>query len=307
MARNTYESWIPEEFDSAVIMRVNQMSGAEATFSRVAMGTDTRSIPRSAGVDVESIAKGGTYGEDSSTNDDVTLTARKFGKAIRIAEEDIDDAAADIIATKQRDWSTSYAKMIDNATMAVTAAENGTTIPFTSLYKTLRTTASGLSYTADDNYVASATGANAVTYSDLSTVLGKIETGDYFDEGNLVVLAHPYFRKAVRGVLDDQHRPIFIERTDGTPDTVFGVQVRWCLGLKTSATALASPAGNPLLAIVNRDYMRLGVRSGPESIVIDGRNGLAALTDETILKMRARRAFTVGNPHAAAIYEYVGS
>lgn len=307
MARNTYESWIPEEFDSAVIMRVNQMSGAEATFSRVTMGTDTRSIPRSAGVDVESIAKGGTYGEDASTNDDVTLTARKFGKAIRIAEEDIDDAAADIIATKQRDWATSYGKMIDNSTVAVTAAENGTTIPFTSLYKTLRTTNSGLSYTADDNYVASGTGANAVTYADLSTVLGKVETGDYFDESMLTVLAHPYFRKAMRGIVDDQHRPIFIERTDSTPDTLFGVPIRWCLGLKTSATAVPTPAGNALLTIVNRDYMRLGIRSGPESIVIDGRNGLAALTDETILKMRARRAFTVGHPNAAAIYEYKGS
>jgi len=48
-ARDTMEAWIPEEFDSQVIMRVNQISGVEALGSPVPMNSETRSVPRSAG------------------------------------------------------------------------------------------------------------------------------------------------------------------------------------------------------------------------------------------------------------------
>jgi hypothetical protein len=45
------------------------------------------------------------------------------------------------------------------------------------------------------------------------------------------------------------------------------------------------------------------VRSGPESVVIDGRDGASALTDETLLKLRARRGFQLVFPQAAAVLE----
>src|SRR5690349_16185532 len=64
-ARDTMEAWIPEEFDSQVIMRVNQISGVEALGSPVPMNSETRSVPRSAGVGVSLVAKGGTYNEDT--------------------------------------------------------------------------------------------------------------------------------------------------------------------------------------------------------------------------------------------------
>ena len=64
---------------------------------------------------------------------------------------------------------------------------------------------------------------------------------------------------------------------------------------------LQSPGGLPLLFVVNADYLRLGVRSGPESVFIDGRAGLGALTDESILKLRSRRGFAVGHESAAAV------
>src|SRR5262245_56869365 len=122
MARNVYDDWIPEEMDSDVVQRVNQVSVVENWASRAPMNSDTKQVPRSAGVDVEFIAKGGTYGEDTSSNTDVTLIARKFGKAIRVAEEDIDDTLPALIAAKQRDWATSYAKALDNACLGTTAA-----------------------------------------------------------------------------------------------------------------------------------------------------------------------------------------
>lgn len=298
MARNTFEAWIPEEDSSEVIMRVNQVSAVEALASPEPMKSNTKSIPRSAGVGVGVVDKGSAYGEDTSTNDDIVLTAKKLGKAIRIAEEDIDDSLADILATKMKDWATSYAKLIDNATLAVTAAV-GTGVPFESVYYTLSQTSAGLGYNANDNITL--TGSGGVKYDNLSSTLGDLESGDYFDPSSVVVIAHPSFRAKFRGVKDDQGLPIFVQGLAGTPDTLFTHPVRWSLGAKTSPTATDAPGGNPILVIVNRDYLRLGRRSGPESVFIDGRDGVSALTDESILKMRARRGFALGHPRAASI------
>ncbi|WP_354643866.1 phage major capsid protein [Kitasatospora camelliae] len=299
MARNTYEAWIPEEWDSAVITRINQISAVEAKASRVPMGSDTRHHPRSAGMGVDVVDKGGTYGEDTSTNDDVTLTAKKFGKAVRVAEEDINDSVASILATKMKDWGVSYAKIIDNACLAVTAAP-GTGVPFTSLYSLLHTTDATLGYTADTNITVAAT-AGSPTYAEFSTSLGNLEAGDYFDPATTVAIAHPSFRKYLRGVVDTTNEPIFIQGLAGTPDTIFGVPITWSLGARTSPTATAAPTGRPLMCFVSTDLMLLGIRSGPESVFIDGRDGLSALTDESILKMRARRGWAYGHPAGAAI------
>lgn len=300
MARNTYEAWIPEEDSSEVIQRVNQMSAVEAVASPEPMSSNTKSIPRSAGVGVAVVDKGGAYSEDVSTNDDVVLTAKKLGKAIRIAEEDIDDSLANIISTKQRDWATSYAKLLDNATLAVSATA-GAGVPFNSVYYTLTQADSGLGYGANDNITVA---SSAVTYDDLSAVLSDVEGGDYFDLSRMVVIAHPSFRGTLRTIKDDDNQPIFVRGQQGdagSPDTLFDLPIRWSLGAKVSATATDSPAGKPLLIVANADFLRLGRRSGPESIFIDGRDGLSALTDESILKMRARRAFALGHPKAAAV------
>lgn len=301
MARNTLEAWIPEEYEtSRVIQGINQISAVEALASRITMGSDTKHVPRTAGMGVDVVAKGGAYGEDTSLNDEVLLTARKFGKAARIAEEDIDDSVANVIEAKMVGWGRSYAKMIDNASLAVSAAENGTTIPFTSLYQLLNTTDATLSYTGGDN-ITTAASTGSPTYAEFSTAIGDVEGGDYFDPGNMVAIAHPAFRKSLRGVVDGQSRPIFNENGAGTPDTIFGVPVRWSLGARLSATATSAPTGRPLMAFVNPELMLLGVRSGPESVFIDGRDGLSALTDESILKMRARRGWAYGHPNGAAI------
>lgn len=299
--RNVFDDWIPEEMDSDVIQRVNQVSVVERWASRAPMNADTKQVPRSAGVDVEYIAKGGTYGEDSSSNTDVTLIARKFGKAIRIAEEDIDDTLPALIAAKQRDWATSYAKGLDNATLGTTAAV-GVGVPFESVYKAIRTTNAETGYTANANYVAAAT-ATGVTYTLLSSVLKLVENSDYFDLPRMRVIASPVFRDDLRLVRDTAGNPIFVQGLNGTPDTLFGHPIGWSLGAKTSATMSQAPGGLPLLIVGNMDYLRLGVRSGPESVFIDGRAGLGALSDESILKLRSRRGFAVGHEAAFAVLE----
>lgn len=294
------EAWIPEEWEtSKVVQTMQQMSAVEDLASPIPMGSDTKHVPRTAGMGVDVVDKGAAYGEDTSLNDEVLLTVKKIGKAARIAEEDIDDSVADVINAKMVGWAKSYAKFMDNACLAVTAAP-GTGVPFTSLYYLLATTDNTIGYTGSSNITTAAT-AGAPTYNEFSTAIGNVEAGDYFDPGGMVAIAHPAFRKSLRGVLDTQGRPIFIEGLNGTPDTIFGVRVRWSLGARTSATATATPTGRPIAAFVNPELMLLGRRSGPESVFIDGRDGLSALTDESILKMRARRAWAYGHPAGAAI------
>jgi HK97 family phage major capsid protein len=295
------EPWIPEEWEtSKVVQSITQISAVESLAARIPMGSDTKHVPRTAGMDVAVVAKGGTYGEDTSLNDEVLLSAVKFGKAVRIAEEDIDDSVANVIESKMMGWGKSYAKMIDNASLAVSAASNGTTVPFTSLYQLLNTTDATLSYTGGAN-ITTAASSGAPTYAEFSTAIGNVESGDYFDPGSMVAIAHPSFRKSLRGVLDGQSRPIFIQGTAGTPDTIFSVPIRWSLGAKLAATATSAPTGRSIMAFVNPELMLLGIRSGPESVFIDGRDGLSALTDESILKMRARRGFAYGHPNGASI------
>jgi HK97 family phage major capsid protein len=148
-----------------------------------------------------------------------------------------------------------------------------------------------------------------VTYDDLNEVLGKVEQGDFFAEANIRVLAHPAYRQTLRGIKDGEGRPIFIETTDTglagaqARATLFGHQVMWSLGARTSAEATDAPEGNPLLIIANANFLALGVRSGPESATSGADEGIGFLTDTAAIKIRSRRAFAVTQEHAVAVLE----
>lgn len=303
-AINNVDEWIPEEWGGAVIQKIQRTSAVEALARREGMGTDTKHVPRSAGMDIHVIGKGGAYGEDANVNDQVLLTARKLGQGLSLAEEDMADTAkfVNIVETKQLDWATSYAKAFDNATLGVTGAESNTPAddrPFTSLHRTLSTTAAPLGYTAGDNITSSGTGG--VTYDDVNNTFNDYENGDYFDEGDTVVIASPHFRKVLRGIKDLQGTPIFVRGQGGdrgTPDTVFGVPVRWSQGCRLSAAMTHAPTGRPFMVVGNRTLLIVGDRSGPESVPIPAN---ISKIDEAFLKMRARRGFAVGHPKAFAM------
>lgn len=315
MARQTYEAWLPEEQGSDMLQTINRTSVVEAVARRVPMTTPTRTFPRSGEADIDIIPKGSAYGEDVSDTSEVVLTAKKFGRAARIAEEDIDDTIIDVIADKKRQFGNAYAKKIDNACLGVNAAV-GTNVPFVSVYKAVRTDDTDVDYVADTNH----TFVNAALgYDDFADLVGGAEEGDLFDASGAVIIAHTSFRNIWRKLKNSNGDPIFSagDMTQGQPDRLFGYPVRWSVGavVTTTATAqlpavtasdtgAAGTAGNRLMVIGQPEMLLLGVRSGPESVVIDGRDGLSALTDETILKMRARRAFAVGYPQAFHVLEY---
>lgn len=318
MARNTMEAWIPEEYDSQVSLRVRQTSAVES-FARVEpMASDTKHVPRTFGAGIDIIAKGGTYNEDQTVNGEVLLIATKAGRVFRIAEEDLADAAVDAISAKQQEFASSFGIWMDNSSLAVTAAQNGGTVPFESVYRAVRTAgAAGTlpdngSYVADANYDSvsnaslsgTAAGVGYAAWKKLSGVLAKVEDSPFFDPNAMQWILAPKWRQILRELKNDNGTLLLQNATtDGAQDRLAGIPVKWSMGAKTSATATSAPTGNSLAIIANMNYAVLGKRSGPESVVIDGRNGASALTDETLLKCRARRGFAVATPAAFGVVE----
>jgi hypothetical protein len=310
----TITSWIPIEYDSDVVQRVLMESVIEGQARRVTMGSKTKSIPRSAGV---TVTVGTTYTDDASTNDEITLTARRFIARVQIDEDDLADASTrmDVLGTKALDWAISYADVFDNACLGVTGTENGTTVPFTSAYKRLRTTDAGLGYTADDNWTSwdddnislPTTPAGTSLYEKASFIFKKVETSKYWSQPDMIVIAAPGWRDALRLCVDAQGRPIFTSGGglpgNGTPDMLFQTPIFWSRGCKTTPTLSGSPAGNDLLYFVNRRYLARGDRSGPETLTDDAR--AQDDSDNYAIKFRARRAFQLTHPNSAAVLERI--
>jgi hypothetical protein len=315
MAAVDVDQWIPEEEGGPVLQKINASSVVEVVARQEPMSTLTKKVPRDGGVDFDgATTKGVAISEDDGDVDTVLLTARKLAKIVRLNDEDVEDTSdvANVVTQKQLGWARAYGIGFDNATLAVTAAENGTTIPFTSLYKTLRTTDAGLpdgvTYTADTNRVTSGTGTGPVTYANLSNLFGLLESGNYWSDADMGTIAHPMFRKLFRGLVDSQNRPIFLENqtlAGGNGDILFGTRIHWSLGARTSAVSTNKPTGNPLLFVGNMSMLIKGNRSGPEYAVAGPNSGAGFTVDQTLLKFRTRRGFAVGDPFAFAVLEYI--
>lgn len=143
--------------------------------------------------------------------------------------------------------------------------------------------------------------AGPATYDKISQTFGKVEQGGFFSDSDVIVIAHTSLKESLRGLVDGNGRPLFIEQVSATqPATLFGYALQFSDGAKTSATNQQNPSGNPLLVVGNRQHLILGVRSGPESLIS---HDAGFATDEPQLKMRARRAFTVGRAKAFGILE----
>lgn len=323
MARETFGTgWIAVQTGDVAIQALMQNSATEALARPEPMATDTKQVPRSGDFAISSVAKGAAYTETAGVNDYVQLVARKAGGVLRVAEEDLVDTTVDILATKRQGAARNMAKFFDNATLGTSAAENGTTVLYTSVYKALRTTnsASGdYAYTADTNYQAvtaatwAALGASGA-YGALNTFVGKYEQSNFFDESQGFVIAHPSFKALFRGLVDLNGRPIFNETPsmEGIAKAVlFGYPVTWSMGARVSATNTSNPTGNPLLIIGNRDLLIKGMANlspqiatpNPGFALQRARAGVGFLTDEALMKAAMRRGFNIGTENAFAILE----
>jgi HK97 family phage major capsid protein len=294
MARIVLDNWVQDEVGSAVLTKIAETSAVEAFARHEPMASDTKIIDRGAKVDPAIVAKGAAYPEDTNVGDQIVMVARKIGKAVRIAEEDIADLTIDIIRQKQLEWATGYARFLDNATLGTTAVANGTTVPFNSVYYDVTTNAVG-------NRIQT---AGAVTYDDISNLFSIAEGGSFYDEASLVLIAHPSFKASLRALKDDNGAPLYVQGLTGAQgNTLFGVPIRFTTGARTSATATNTPGGNPLVIAAPRELLILGDRVNSEYYFGDPGNGASMLTDEAILKFRARKAFTTGDTSGVGILE----
>lgn len=313
MARNVIDGtgWLVEGKDSNVVKAFGATSQWEQAARPVNMTGNSVRIPRIADMGVAVIPKGSAYPEDASGADTVLISAVKIGQALRIAEEDVEDEKlADYIDLKKTSAGSSFAKFYDNAAIGTNAASNGTTVPFTSLYRALTTADATTGYTANANVQSGA----ALSYDILNSLVGLIEQTNFYDESQISILASPAFRQIIRGLKDGQNRPLFFDDlvNGSSVPRLMGIPVRYTVGARVTATATATPtaglgvkgtAGNPLFAIVNKAAAINGTRKAFESVYIPGRDGLSALTDEDILKVRARKAAGVTTPQAHALFE----
>ncbi|WP_083197669.1 phage major capsid protein [Rhodococcus sp. 008] len=144
-------------------------------------------------------------------------------------------------------------------------------------------------------------GHATLTYADVSDVLSLAENGRYFADPDTIVIAHTSFKGQLRGLVDLNGRPLFIEQVAaGQPQTLFGYEIRFSDGAKTSPTAQWNPNGNPLLIVGNRKHLIVGDRTPIESMIsFDAGFG----TDEPHIKMRTRKAFAVGRKEAFGVLE----
>lgn len=306
------DNWIPIEWDSEVISRVMKSSAIEATAQRHSMATATKRILRQSSYTVTS---GSQYTRDDGSLDYVVLTARRFMGQSTLDEDDLSDTdmIVDTIAQRALDYAISYSTSFDNACLGVTAAEDSGSatakVPFTSIYRAVRNNGAGSEsgYVADTNYI-NWNGAASASYTQLSTTLKLVETSDYWDENNALIIAHPAFRDVLRQVKDSQNRPIFVQGQggdSGQPDTLFGVDIFWSRGAKTANAMSSTPEGNALLVFVgDRNLMKLGVRSGPESRLDVSR--AHDDVDDTAVKFRTRRGFQIGRIAGFSVLEKTG-
>lgn len=319
MARNVLDGtgWLIEQRTSNVVKSFSRTSVVQSQFRTINMTANIVDIPRITDMQVSFIAKGAAYPEDATTGDVITITAKKVGSVLRIAEEDVDDdKLADYVDAKKTTAGSSYAKLIDNAALGTNAAQNGVVVPFTSLYKAITTADATTGYTASAN-LKTTTVAAGVTYPVLSAVLGLIEDGDYFDDSDLVWIADPGFRGTLRNVVDTTGRPMFMQ--DGVVNgrevqKLFDIPIVFTRGARITTTPTVNPTtgtgvvgttGNRLLFLVQKNAAVFGLRKSFESVYVSGRDGTSMLTDEDLLKVRARVAAGATIPGAHACLELV--
>lgn len=300
----TGSGWIPVGTDPNVIEQVKQNSFIETFGVGVPMTTRTKWTPRSGGVKMARAAAGaGGYTKDTtSIQDSVLLTADKFGVVVDLEEEDLQDTASNVVEALTAGAAASYARLIDNVSIGVTAAHGTSGWNFDSLFYMLTQNDTATGYLANTNIVTAATAGNP-TYFEFSNALGKMEaSAKWYDPSNVVIGAHPLYRRMLRGVVDTQNRPIFLESSAGQSggaygvgDSLFGYPLRWSSGLAKSAIGEELPAGPPLMVFGNRNLIKRGDRGMLEAKYADSdTSGYGFDSDVAGLKFRARKSFVPG-------------
>lgn len=278
----TDNGWIPVQHLTDVLTLDVQESAVEAVARKVNMVSDLASVPRFAAKGVDVVAEGAPIPLKDATLDEVILKAHKWADRFANSSEDREDAVLDAFAAYASEWTSNFHVALDNAALGVT----GTGGPFESVYR------------AAGSGNRTSTGG-ALTYDNLVDVFGDLETNR---RGGLVAIAHPSLKMTLRSLKDSDGNFVVNpdSRLGAEVPTIFGHELKFSFGARTSAAFTDSPTGNPLLVVANKSNLILGVRSGPEAKVSAEEQWV---NDNVELKMRARRAFVLADADAARVIE----
>lgn len=278
--------WIPVDYANEVLLKDVQTAVVEQVARIERMTTDQRKVLRFVDNGVDVVAEGALIPLNDPDLDSVLLDAVKFANRYAFSSEDTEDAIVDAMAAATKVWLSNYAVKLDNAVFGVT----GTGGPFESVYRAV----------GSGNRTST---AGPLTYDDLVEAFGEMETNQ---KGGLVAVAHPSLKMALRSLKDSAGNLVVDPdgRLGEAVPTIFGHELKFSYGARTSATVTDNPTGNPLLVVANKSNLILGVRSGPESKV----STEAQWENDNIeLKLRARRAFVLAEADAARVIEITPS
>lgn len=281
--------FIPEPVSGEVLTRVYETSAVEQVARKVKMTSDNLRVPRfDNDSEIDSVPEDAVIPLNAGAMETVLIEVNKFANRMAVSIEDERDSFIDILNLEKLRWADKFARTLDNACFAVTGAETGpgTDVPYESVYAAA-TAAGNKSLTAGD-----------LSYEDLVDLFAQVEDSEYGD--GVVVVAHPAFAMALRNLKDAAGDRVVADPLGAGVPTIFGRQLRFSRGLRTSATMTHKPTGNPLLVVGPREHLILGVRDGVESAVSTEARWE---TDGIELKMRARRAFKVATPEAFHVIE----
>lgn len=326
MAAIDLSNWMPEDYASELVQLYGNSSAIESVArsgGRVEpMKTDTKKIPRDADADVVVTPTGMPYTEDTKTGDNIQLDASKLTHLSKYNEEDLEDAKAWVNATesKKRNATSNLALLLDNAAIGVTGdrVDESALFPYTSIYNDVKTNASSNLL----KLVFSATLATMQTNvkTALDSALGIVEDGVWSSE-DLVWVMSPAFKAYLRQMDATGAKGInyFVPQLGGSPDngisngaTLAGYPIYWSRSARVSAVATHKPTsgigvqgalGNALGVLAPRKQLVLGDRAPLESMYLDPKTGIGALSDAAYLKMRRRVAYKTAVAAAVAVIE----
>ncbi len=313
MAARDFSPWQPIYWDDQVVGREFQPSAIlEQAGRTITMKSLQYDVPRYADA---TVGGGSQLTENTNNGDTVNLYDYQFNGKSTIDEAQLEDSPADVVQAVTYEWLNSLHIGYDNACIGTSAARSATAtnyLPYNSIYYAVRHNDTNVGYTADTNYQAATIGTSG--YANLNTTLGKVENTKFFDEQNGIVIMHPAVKSRLRGILDANGRPIFVESTAGFPGggvrpqyTLFGYPVAWSFGaVVTSGGFLgnvggSSVQGNKLVVFVNKRHLIKGIRIMPEAQFINANINISAL--EHTVQQRARFGFALAVPQAAAVME----
>lgn len=308
MAARTFSSWVPVDVANFSEGRIVIPSIAARIGTPYPVSTLQTDVPRWTNADV---GGGSALTEDTNNGDAVSMWVYQYNGKATFDQAMAEDAAADAIEAWTAEWYKSVNISYDNASFGVSGARSATVSdfrPYNSVYKVVRTTdnTGSVNYTADTNWAA--TGSGGLTYANLNAAKGRVEATQFWTDETGVCVMHPALKDDLRGILDTNGRPIFVESSAGMaagatrmPDTLFNIPVEYSFGAQRSSSFKMPESGNKLIEFINRQYLRLGNRIPAQTRFIDAAINRDAL--EHTVQGRARLGTCLTVPFAASVLE----